>query len=109
MLINVQQAQRGIINYVENEIAKKATGLTKFGIYFIMPKLSTNTAKMINSLKDNVMFKDMFDENGNIELDAVYNSAKEAIKKSGQFEMFGIIFNESDIDKLYNYIKNTSV
>lgn len=109
MIINIQQAQRGVINYVENEIAKKATGLTKFGVYFILPKLSNNTAKLINSLKDNMMFKDMFDENGNIELDSVYNGAKEAIKKSGQFEMYGIIFNESDIDKLYNYIKNTSV
>lgn len=109
MIVNTQQIQRGVINYVENEIAKKATGLTKFGIYFIMPKLSNNTESLIKSLKDNIMFKDMFDENGNIELDYVYNNAKEAIKKSGQFETYGIIFNESDIDKLYNYVKNTSV
>lgn len=109
MLVNVQQVQHGLLNYVENEIAKKATGLTKFGVYFIMPKLSTNAINLINSFKENPMFKDMFDNNGNIELDSVYNSAKEAIKKSGQFEMYGIIFNETDIDKLYNYIKNTSV
>lgn len=109
MLVNIQQIQRGVINYVENEIAKKATGLTKFGVYFIMPKLANNTAGLITSLKNNIMFKDIFDDNGNIELDSVYNSSKEAIKKSGQFEMYGIIFNETDIDKLYNYIKNTSV
>ena len=108
MLINVQQIQRGLVNYVENEIAKRATGITKFGVYFILPKLSSNTAALVNVLRDNIMFKDMFDENGNIELDAVYNGAKEAIRKSGQIEMYGVIFNESDIDKLYNYIKNTA-
>jgi hypothetical protein len=53
--------------------------------------------------------KDFMDENGNIELDKVYSQAKEAIQKSGQFEMYNIIFNETDIDKLYGYIKQTIV
>ena len=45
-----------------------------------------------------------FNENNNIKIDEVYNSAKLAISKSGQIIAYGIIFNENDIDKLYNYI-----
>jgi hypothetical protein len=50
----------------------------------------------------------MFDENNNIDLDLVYNMSKDAVKKSGQFVLCGIIFNETDIDKIYTYIKNTT-
>ena len=51
------------------------------------------------------VFKDYFDETGNVKLDDLYNAAKAAIAKSGQFTMYGLIFNEADIDKLYEYIK----
>ena len=50
----------------------------------------------------------MFDDNMNIDVDIVYNMAKEAVKKSGQFVMYGIVFNETDIDKLYSYIRQAS-
>jgi hypothetical protein len=40
-----------------------------------------------------------------VDIDALYSNAKSAMQKSGMVEMFGIIFNESDIDKLYAYIR----
>lgn len=107
MVVNTQQVQMGVVNYIEQEIARKAVGVTKFGVYFMLPKMSKSVVSLINKYQSNPMFEDLFDENGNIKLDDVYNMSKEAIKHSGQFEMFGIIFNESDIDKLYSYIKNT--
>ena len=42
------------------------------------------------------MFKDFFIENGDVDLDKLYATTKEAIRKSGQVEYMGIIFNESD-------------
>ena len=48
------------------------------------------------------------DEN-TINVDLIYNSAKTAIRKTGQIEYSGILFNETDIDKLYTYIKNAEV
>ena len=55
------------------------------------------------------MFKDYFVDENTINLDQIYNSAKTAIRKTGQIEYSGILFNETDIDKLYSYIKNTEV
>lgn len=106
MVVNLQQIRNGVTRYVEAEIGQKATGLTKFMVYFILPKLSKQLENLVLTAKDNPITKDLFDENGNVNLDEVYNTAKEAIKKSGQIEMYGIIFNETDIDKLYTYIKN---
>jgi hypothetical protein len=109
MLVTAQQIQTGVINYVEQEIAQKAVGVKKFTVYFIMPQLSTKVLTLINAAQADDMLKVFFSDNGNIDLDALYQAAKTAITKSGQIEYAGIIFNETDIDKLYTYIKNTTV
>lgn len=102
-MVTVEQIQRGVKNYVDAEIGSKATGFRKFGVYFMLPSIDKYTAKYVNQFK-NIM-PDAFDENGNVNIDDVYNCAKSAIRKSGSFELMCIIFNEADIDKLYTYIK----
>lgn len=107
MIVTLQQLQMGVTNYIETEIAAKATGFSKFAIYFVLPKISSKIVDIVNSYKDNPMTKDFFADNGNVNLDEVYKSAKSAISKTGQFTLYGIIFNESDVDKLYEIIKTT--
>ena len=108
MFVNTEQVQIGVSNFVENEIAKKAVGVNKFIVYFAIPIVNKKITQYINSFSQNKFTKDMFDENNNIDLDLVYNMSKDAVKKSGQFVLCGIIFNETDIDKIYSYIKNTA-
>ena len=103
MMVNLEQVQTGVVNFVDREIGSKATGFKKFGVYFIMPSIKKTVADYLLKLKG--FMPDLFDENNNVDIDKFYNMAKEAIKKSGQFEYMGIIFNETDIDKLYSYIK----
>ena len=105
MVVNLEQVQMGVISFVENEIGAKATGFRKFGVYFMLPTIKKSVVNYMNKIKG--FMPDSFDENGNIDLDEFYNTAKNAIKKSGQFEFMGVIFNETDIDKLYSYIKST--
>lgn len=109
MFVNTEQIQIGVINFIEQEIAKKAVGANKFMIYLAMPIITKKVTQYVNSFAQNSLTKDMFDSNNNVDLDMVYNMAKDAISKSGQFTLYGIIFNETDIDKLYNYIRNTTV
>ena len=108
MLVNVQQIQMGATNFIEKEIASKAVGFQKFATYFVLPKINKAIAEYIHRIKDNPMAKDFFAENGSVDLDEVYNLSKQAIQKSGQFTVYGVILGETDIDKMYEYIKNTS-
>lgn len=108
MFVNTEQIQLGVVNFIENEIAKKATGANKFFVYFAMPVVAKKIPSYVENFSTNQFTADMFDENKNVDLDKVYSMAKEAIKKSGQFVLYGIIFNENDIDKLYAYIKQTA-
>jgi hypothetical protein len=105
MFVNTQQIQLGVTNFIENEIAKKAVGFNKFAVYFAMPVINKKLTSYIDAFSSNPLTKDLFDENNNVDLDAIYNMAKNAVQKSGQFVYYGIMFNENDIDKLYTYIR----
>ena len=109
MFVNTEQIQIGVNNFIENEIAKKAVGFNKFATYFAMPIINKKITQYIQNFSTNELTKDMFDENKNLDLNAVYNMAKNAAQKSGQFVFYGIMFNENDIDKLYNYVKGDSL
>lgn len=109
MFVNTNQIQVGLTNFIEAEIGAKATGIQKFGTYFMLPIINNKVVNFVNSFKDNEFTKDFFNTNGDIDLDALYNMSKQAIQKSGQIALFGILFNESDVDKLYSYIRSTSI
>ena len=108
MFVNTEQVQLGVTNFIENEIAQKAVGANKFMVYFALPIINKKIAQSLESFSTNDLTKEMFDANKNIDIDIVYNMAKQAISKSGQFVLYGIVFNETDIDKLYTYIRQTA-
>ena len=91
---------------MENEIAPKATGIKKFGVYFMLPTIAKTVGDYLDKLKS--IMPSMFDESGRVKITEIYDNAKAAYQKSGQFEFMGIIFNETDIDSLYNHIKSVS-
>lgn len=109
MTVTIQQIQTGVTQFIEQEIAQKAVGFKKFTVYFMLPQVVNKVPGLIESYRSNQLFADLFNETGNVDLDKLYNMAKVAIAKSGQIELAGIIFNETDVDKLYSYIRNTSI
>ena len=109
MNISIRQFQKGVVNYIEQEIASKAVGLRKFMVYFIIPSINDKIPDLLTKFKSNDIFNNYFVDDNTINLDEMYNSAKTAIRQTGQIEYLGILFNETDVDKLYSYIKNTEV
>lgn len=95
----------GTAEYIQQEIASKATGPLKFLIYtgtFLgASMLEKNVQKYSGLLKQ----MEVLNDQGDIDIDKLYNAAKQGIQKSGSFEYKGIIFSENDIDKLYSFIK----
>lgn len=107
MKINVDQLQRAIEIYFNQEVLSKAVGFKKFTTALMFNMYKPKLGNIINALAENSLVKmaDLFDEQRFINVDALYNYAKDAIQKSGQFETMGIIFTENDIDKLYSIIR----
>ena len=109
MVVTTDQVRVGIKKYIENEIAYKANGLTKFMVYFALPSIDNTVNDYIIKAKDNSLFNDMFDESGNILLDKVYDRASFAADKSGKvvLDKFGIALDRSDVEKMYSYIRES--
>lgn len=110
MKINTEQLQRAVTEYFNQEILSKTAGWKKFYMDFAFNVYKSKLTELINHLAENPLIKitGIIDENHFIDADALYAHAKNAIQKSGQFELMGLLFNESDIDKLYSHIKSTS-
>jgi hypothetical protein len=110
MVVNTDQIRVGVKKYIENELAHKATGVTKFMIYFIMPSMDKKVLDYIVKMQDNEMFEDMFDDNKNMHLDKVYDRALFAVEKLGNkllLEKYGISMDRGDVEKLYSYIRES--
>ena len=111
MKIPVQQAEMAIMEYIEQEIARKATGVTKFATYFLMGAMQGKVPHIVSNLQSNpiVAMIDIFDEDGHIRLDSLYSLAKNAMERSGAVTISGITFNSMDIDKLYEIMKQKAM
>jgi hypothetical protein len=104
MFVNTQQVQIGITQYVEQEIAKQASGVNRYLYYLAVPRIGKIVEEYIQGYKNNAMVADLFDDNGNIDIDKLYNEAVDAMKKSGKFPLLGIWVSEDTLRTIYNYI-----
>jgi hypothetical protein len=50
MIVNTDQIRIGVKKFVEHELAHKATGITKFMIYFVMPSIDKTVIDYINKM-----------------------------------------------------------
>jgi hypothetical protein len=109
MVVNTDQIRIGVNKFVENELAHKATGLTKFMIYFALPSIDGTVVNYLNKARENFLFEDMFNENGDVLLDKVYDRAAFAIDKSGKviLDKVGVALDRSDVEKIYSYVRES--
>lgn len=107
MNISQDHLHRAIMTYAEEEIAKKATGLTKFSSYFLISSLYNHPEKTVGALIESPLVKmtDIINSDGTIKADELYSNARSAMEKAYSITIAGITFTISDIDKLYSIIQ----
>lgn len=105
MIVTIEQLRRGVANYADAEIGQKATGPAKFMVYFALPSLTASIDKAVDKLRGSALAEGIFDDGGNIDLDALHTRSMDAMRHCGSVEMAGIRFRESDIDALRDYIE----
>lgn len=103
--MTLEQIISGVSKFVENEIAAPApTGMQKFLYYaaipFVGPAIKQMAAQYSGIAEAAGVLK-----GGQWDLSLLRSSASNAIKKSGPFEIAGIIFREEDLNKLLNYLQ----
>lgn len=109
MNISVEQLQSALIKYIDTEIGPKATGMTKFLIYFMAPSIPKIVNEKVKELQDTGIMTDLFTADGLIDIDAIYGRAKSAIERSGKILIpkLNYFVDGNDIDMIYEIIKRS--
>lgn len=107
MVVTKEQFIKGVVNFIDCEIGRKVTGLKKFEVYFMLPSVNKMLLEKLNIFSAKPELAEFFDEAGNIQLDTVVNSAKEAMQKTLRVEvpLLAVTLEESDIITLESYIQ----
>ena len=107
MIVSADKLHNAIMIYAEEEIARKASGVTKFASYFLIARLHDHPEKTVGVLLNNPIIKmaDIVNADGNIDADELYSAARMAMEKSVSVTVSGITFGVSDIDKIYNILQ----
>mgnify|MGYP003302320235 CR=1 FL=1 len=107
MVVTTDRLHRAIMTYAEEEIARKASGLTKFASYFLISSLANHPEKTVGALLNNPLIKmtDIVNDDGTIKADELYSAARSAMDQSVSVTVSGITFTSSDIDKIYTILQ----
>jgi hypothetical protein len=107
MIVSTEQLHKAILTYAEEEIARKATGVTKFASYFLITSLADHPERTVGAIINNPIIKmtDIVTADGNIKADELYSAARAAMEKSVSVTISGITFTVPDIDKIYTILQ----
>lgn len=86
--------------YLEQELVPKADGLRKVMLYMAIPVVGGQAQQMLDKYKPALSALGALTDDGMIDLDVLYPRLKDAVHKAGKVPVMGIIFDESDVDKL---------
>lgn len=82
------------------------SSLMKFALVSGSALVLRKTEKLIQEHMKLLQSMEIIDQDGNVDIEALYKAAKEGIKATGgKIEIKGLIFNEQDIDKLYSMMR----
>ena len=110
-MVTIDQAMRGVAQYADNEIIPHLPTGKGIGAGIALALIMDGGKSRILALKDHpaVQMMGIMDEEGNIDLERLYNAARprfDGQKLPITVPIIGELrFDVSDLDKLYRYIQ----
>lgn len=110
MTVTIDQAMRGAVRFADNEIIPHLPGGKGIGAGIMLALIMEGSREKILALREHpaVKLMQIMDEQGNIDLDRLYNAARPKFenKLSVSVPFIGELkFDQNDVDKLYKYIQ----
>lgn len=110
MKINESQLYSALAEYIDREIMPLGASMNLTDQFVFGFKMGIVKRKMQDVVKsyihnDAVKMLGIIDENGNIDVDTIYQSASDVMSQLKQLEVAGITFKENDLQKLYGIMQ----
>ena len=109
-MVTIDQAMRGAAKFADNEIIPHLPTGKGIGAGIALALIMDGGKAQLLKLRENPAVKMMgvMDEDGNIDLDRLYNAARPRFenKLTVSVPLLGdLLFDQNDVDKLYRYIQ----
>nr|DAJ86975.1 MAG TPA: hypothetical protein [Caudoviricetes sp.]DAV99904.1 MAG TPA: hypothetical protein [Caudoviricetes sp.] len=98
--ITAENLSLAVCTYIESELIPQSSGLQKVGLYLAMPVIQTKAKALLEQFTPILGFLDSLNADGSVKPDVIFARIKDAVHKAGTVPVLGIIFDESDVDKL---------
>ena len=102
-MVNFEQVKNGVIYYISKDLAPLAPKPLGIGIAAFGPMVAE--AKIKEFMASGLFSGTGLVDGDNVDVDAIMRLIKPAAEGKWPIQMFGFSFNETDLDKLYRYIK----
>ena len=114
MKISEMQLYSAINEFISREIEPLGASMNYlqqmgFGLKIGMVKHSIQNLVKSNIGKNELKILGIVDENGNIDIEPIYQSAMDMMKKMQKIEVAGITFRENDLQNLYGTMQRYAV
>lgn len=107
MIVTREQICNGVVNYIAGDLAPKLPGLKKFGLFTALPGIPTAVTEKIEEFRGSALYRDCFDENGNIILELACDRLTNGMQHCESIEYEGFRFREADVTTLREYIERS--
>ena len=102
-MVGYEQIRKGLVNYINRDIVPLAPKALGIGLAAFAPVVAE--AKLKELMSHPLLAGTGLIDNNTVDIDKVMCLIKPAAEGKWPIEMFGFNFTESDLDKLYRYIK----
>lgn len=111
-MVTIDQIEQGVVQYVQNEILPnmEETGVQRLVVGMAMGRFIKAKRIELEAMMDQELVKSLgyFDENKNVDLEALRDECKSQMSAKGlvvEHKLIGkLTFEKSDVDRLYDYI-----
>ncbi len=112
-MVTIQQVKAGVLKYLASDIIPHMVPWKQVAVEVYLGLAADNVAKRVLEMrsKPEIGMMGIFQDNGDIDIDRVYQIAQQQMQNGRKIPITIPIVNEefnldkSDLDRLYNYIK----
>ena len=102
-MVGYEQIRKGIVNYINRDLVPLAPKAIGIGLAAFAPMVAE--AKLKEVMAHPLLSGTGLIDGNSVDIDRIVQLLKPAADGKWPIEMFGFTFTESDLDKLYRYIK----
>ena len=101
MKISTQDIPLIMTEYVDSQVAPKANGMQRFGVYSMLYAVNNKMPEILQRYAPIMKMTGIMDDAGVIDVEYLHNMAADAMSHAGNVNLLGFVMDGTDVESLY--------